>query len=294
VTAGRAAVVPRRRTARRPVAGLAALLGTGALAMAAGGCTLLQGKPHGTVLVGAPAQPSALVVVLDRRSASARFEFGKLVPATVRAGEHILVIDSASGERLGTFQAPVFPRLRVPAPPAPLSSGPTSYERAKHGKAMTAWRASVAQDASKARTAQRQRLAAWASAIVSKVAGPDEFGQFTPDHGIAPRLRDAAADFSSFTQANVQLGSRRVLAILGLGSHHWTSVPNLPALLRQVTVIVSGFPPRPGVQNSFRKQMLSDGAAKVVVLTPATGGALPSVVAEGLAGATVQTTASQP
>jgi hypothetical protein len=277
------------------VAGLAAVLGTGALALAASGCTLLQGKPHGTVLVGAPAQPSALVVVLNRRSASARFEFGKLVPATVRAGENILVIDAASGERLGTFKAPTFPRLRVPAPPSPLPSHPTSYERAKYHKALAAWQATVAQDTAKARAAERQRLAAWATAIVHQVAGPDEFGPRAPDHGIAPRLRDAAADFSSFTQASVQLGSRRVLAILGLGGPGWTTVPNLPALLRQVTVIVSGFPADPSVQNSFRKDMLSDGAAQVVVLTPSTSGALASVVAKGLAsGTTTQTTASQP
>jgi hypothetical protein len=286
-------MTPRRRMARRVVAGLAALLGTGALALAASGCTLLQGKPQGTVLVGAPVQPSALVVVLDRKSASARFEFRKLVPATVRAGENILVIDAASGERLGTFQAPVFPRPRVPAPPS-LPSDPTSYERAKYGKAMVAWQATVAYDTAKARAAQRQRLAALAATIVNQVAGPDEFGHLTPDHGIAPRLRDAAADFSSFTQASVQLGSRRVLAILGLGGRSWTTVPNLPALLRQVTVIVSGFPADPSVQNSFRKDMLSDGAAQVVVLTPATSGALASVVAAGLSGETTQTTASRP
>jgi hypothetical protein len=292
VTARRSAAPPRRRRGR--MAGLAALLGTGALAMAASGCTLLQPKPHGTVLVGAPAQPSALVVVLDRRSASARFEFGKLVPATVRAGENILVIDAASGERLGTFKAPAFARLRVPAPPAALPSDPTSYERAKYGKAMAAWKATVAHDTAKASAAQRQRLAAWSAAIVTKVAGPDEFGRSTPDHGIAPRLREAAADFSSFTQANVQLGSRRVLAILGLGGPRWTTVPNLQALLRQVTVVVSGFPPRPALQNTFRKGMFSDGAAQVVVLTPATGSALPRVVAEGLSGGATQTTASQP
>lgn len=292
MTARRTAAPPRRR--RRPSARLAALLGTGALAMAASGCTLLQPKPHGTVLVGAQAQPSALVVVLDRRSASARFQFGKLVPATVRAGENILVIDGASGERLGTFKAPAFPRLRVPAPPAALTSDPTSYERAKYGKAMAGWKAAVAHDTAKARAAERQRLAAWATTIVTKVAGPDEFRLPTPDHGIAPRLLDAAADFSSFTQANVQLGSRRVLAILGLGGPRWTTVPNLPALLRQVTVIVSGFPPRPDLQNAFRKGMFGDGAAQVVVLTPSTSGALPGVVAKGLSGGTTQTTASQP
>lgn len=292
MTARRTAVPSRWR--RRPVAGLAALLGTGLLAMAASGCTLLQPKPHGTVLMGSRAQPSALVVVLDRRSASARFEFGKLVPATVRADENILVIDAASGERLGTFTAPAFPRLRVPAPPAALPSDPTSYERAKYRKAMAAWQATVAHDTAKARAAERQRLAAWAATIVTKVAGPDEFGPRVPDQGIAPRLRDAAADFSSFTQANVQLGSRRVLAILGLGAPGWTTVPNLTALLRQVTVVVSGFPPRPGVQNAFRKGMFGDGAARVVVLTPSTGGALPKVVAEGLSGGTTQTTASQP
>jgi len=81
--------------------------------------------------------PSVLAVVLNVRSQAALATFRGLVTATARTGEHLIVLSAANGASLGTFAAPVMPRVAGPAWPAPLRPGATAFERASYRNAVT-------------------------------------------------------------------------------------------------------------------------------------------------------------
>ncbi len=271
-----------------------ALLGA-VLALGITGCTLIQGRTQRTVTISLPRpEPSALVVVLFRDSATAvRTEFRTMVAATARAGEHLIVIDADSGRELGSFLAPADPTMAAPPPPAPLPQNPTSFQRAKHTKAVAAYAHIVRSDLAGLRARERQLLASWAATVLMKVTSGNGVGLDSRARSLATALDAAVADFSSLRQSGVVLGSRKVLAILGFDGQRADSAPALSASLQQTSVVVTRFPAKPGAQRAWRSGLMWQGASHVVLLTRAASDELATVVARDFAGTAAQRVLAQ-
>jgi hypothetical protein len=231
-----------------------------------------------------------LEVLLDNDDAPARAQMRALVPATARPGEHLLVRDADSGRVLGSFTAPTAAAGRPPVPPSPLPSDPTSFQSAEHKKAEAAYQAAECQDLMQQNARERPLLAAWAARVLARLFPGGGPPPDVRDHGLSDALNAAIADLSSLQQAQVPIGNRKVLAILGFDGAPSRSAPGLSAALPGVTVVVTGFPAHPGALRTWPASMRRHGAAAVVVLTKSTGGELISVVSRGLAGVATQPT----
>jgi hypothetical protein len=272
-----------------------ALLGV-MCALGAAGCTLLHDRTQRAVTLSLPRpRPCALIVVLFRSTATmVRTEFRTMVAATARPGEHLIVIDGDSGRELGSFTAPSGPQTTVPAPPAPLSKDPTMFQRGKYDKAAAAYQATIREDVAGLRTRERERLSAWAAAVLVKITDGNGFAPDATKPPLATDLDSAIADFSSLAQSRVPLGGRKVVAIIGFPGRSAYSVPALSVGLQRAVVVGAGFPANPSVQRAYRSGLLWQGAGRVVLLTRAASSELPSVVASGLDGQTTQRVLAAP
>lgn len=275
-------------TRRPPVhrAIVAAAVGT-VLVLGAGGCALLQPRSHPTRMVTRSLDtcaPSADAAVLDRGPASlVGSEFRDMVAGTARCGEHLIVIDAGSGRQLGSFIAPPVPTMRVPAPPSPLAPGATTFQVSKHGKAIASYRASISRDLARLRGRAHQQLAAWVAKIMVKVRDGNDVGLDPTGHSVSVAFDSAVADLISLQRSGVAVGDRKAVVVLGL-TGLGDSVPRLSAGLGGACVAVTGFPFSANLLRAWRSQLRWQGARNVVLLTRATTGQLPAVVARCLAG----------
>src|SRR6267143_1270806 len=78
---------------------------------------------------------SVLVFITDPDSPSAMRATGALVAALARPGERVVILSSLDGATLAASQAPGSPSIQVPAPPAPLPSRPTTFQKARYSQA---------------------------------------------------------------------------------------------------------------------------------------------------------------
>lgn len=274
----------RRPTTPRPVT--AAVLGA-VIVLGAAGCALLHPHPHPTRMVTltlGPCAPSVEAAVLDRGPASLIWpEFRNMVTGTARCGEHLIVIDAGSGRQLGSFAAPPNPTMRVPAPPASLAPGSTSFQASKYKKAAAAYHTLINGDLAHLRSRARRTLAAWTVTTITKVTDGNEVGLDPVGSTLAAAFDSATADLMSLGRSDVKVGDRKVLAVLGLDQLS-DSVPKLSAGLAGACVAVTGFPPSPDLLRTWRSELRWEGARSVVLLTRAATGQLPAVVARCLVG----------
>jgi outer membrane protein OmpA-like peptidoglycan-associated protein len=223
--------------------------------------------------------PSVLAVVLNVRSQAALATFRGLVTATARTGEHLIVLSAANGASLGTFAAPVMPRVAGPAWPAPLRPGATAFERASYRNAVTRAKGILQRDEVLLRRREQQALLAWAheavTASLSNAARPAVLQDSSP----ATALTAAAADISTLEQTGLEFGSHRVIAVIG----GLEPPPSLRTSLDGMTVAVVGVP-SVGSAAAWQSSLLQAGAGRVLALTSATEGQLAAVVEAGLGG----------
>ncbi len=269
------------------MAAVRALAAAGALALFLAGCGLIPARSApARTLRGRPAPPSALTVIVNPSAPGTAHEVGSLLAVTARPGERVFVIDASSDQVLASSAAPPVPILRVPGPPAGIPAHATSFQRARWKLAMAAYQVSLRHDGAQLRLRQRQTLAAWAASVAARVAHalslrPAE----EAERRLGPALNKAAAQLSSLLLSGQSVGNRNVIAILGIGAASAGSPPRLPGGLQGCTVVVSSFPGDGDDEARWQASLLQARAARVVLLTPATGTQLPSVVREGLDGA---------
>jgi hypothetical protein len=231
-----------------------------------------------------PCAPSAEVVILDRGPASLVWpEFRSMVESTARCGEHLIVIDGGSGQQLGSFIAPSTPTTKVPAPPPSLASGATTFQVSKYDKAVAAYRASIRGDIARLRARAHQQLATWVARVTGKVGDGNDMGLDPSRHNLAVALDSAVADLVSLRRSGVAVGDRTAVVVLGL-TGLGDFVPRLSAGLAGACVAVTGFPSNSDLLRAWRSELRWQGARNVVLLTRATAGQLPAVVARCLTG----------
>ena len=243
-----------------------------------------------TLSVTAP-RASALVIIVDEDSRAALQATEALVAASARPREQVILLTSRGGAVLASSRAPASPTLQVPGPPAPPPSHPTSFQEARYRQAVRQYQGVVRRAWAALRRQQQQELATWAKSTVAKAeASPVLHSAQTASIGID--LGVAVSDLSSLRQAGVGYGAPAVIAIISVDAAIALSAPASPASLESSTVVVDDFPGNTDEEAAWQASLVQDGAARAVILTPATDDQLARVVDEGLDGSVTDTLTS--
>ena len=236
------------------------------------------------------ASASVLVIIVNQGSLSAMRATGALVAASARPRERVFILGSQGGAILASSQAPPSPTARVTDPPAPLSSQPTSFQKARYRQAVRQYRAVLLRARRALQKEQQQELAAWASSTVAKAAVRPVL-QSTRTAGISADLGAAVSDLSSMRQAGLG-GAPAVIAIIGVDVTTALPVPKSTASLQSSTVVMDDFAGTATEEAAWQAGFVQGGAARAVILTPATDDQLAPVVEQGLDGAVADTLTS--
>ena len=87
-------------------------------------------------------------------------------------------------------------------------------------------------------------------------------------------------------------GAPAVIAIIGVDAATALSAPTAPASLESSTVVVDDFPGSVDEAAAWQASLVQGGAARAVILTPATDNQLAPVVDQGLDGSVTDTLTS--
>ena len=191
---------------------------------------------------------------------------------------------------LASSQAPNSPSSQVPAPPTPLPSHPTSFQRARYGQAVRQYQGVLLRAQATLRRRQQQELAAWAKSTVAE-ADSQPILESTRNVSIGADLGAAVADLSSLRQVGMGVVGA-VIVIVGITGAIARSAPVPLTGLQSSTVVVDDFPGTTDEEFAWQAGLVQGGAARAVVLTPGTDDQLMSVVRQGLDGAVTDTLTS--
>lgn len=241
------------------------------------------------VLPVAPA--SVLIIITDPDSPSAMRATGALVAASARPGEQAVILNSRGGAILASSRAPTSHSLQVPSPPARLPSHPTSFQKARYQQALQLYRNRVRHARAAFMAKQHQELAIWARSMVAWVEAHPVL-QTARTASISIDLGVAVSALSSLRQAGVGSDTPTVIAIIGIDMTNAPPTPTPPASLQSSTVVVDDFTDAPDEEAAWQASLVQGGAARAVILTPATDNQLAPVVEQGLDGAVTDTLTS--
>ena len=276
------------RLTRAPVS-VRFVMALGVLLAGISGCKVLpQGHQQGTRYLGlAPAGPSVLVVISDPESAAVMRATGALVEGTVRASERVIILSARGGALLASGKVPGSPSMSVADPPV-APRHPTAFQRARYEHAVEKYRTMVSRDRAALVSRRREQLSAWAAALVGRAASlPDP--QSTQGTNVGTDLGAASSTVASMRQAWPALRNARRHRGHGRGPGRRADADRR---WQASTVVVNDFPGSTAAQAAWQSSLVQDGAARAVVLTPATSDQLVSVVRQGLDGAITDTLTS--
>lgn len=244
------------------------------------GCQLLPVTEAAGAPVVAPAgQPAVLAVILDPASARARVIFSRLVAATARPNEHLIVIGAANGATLGSFTAPSTPRMAGPVFPKALPRNATSFQRATYRRKLAHACAMASHDLALVLQQQHDELRKWAeSSVAAAVRAADRMK--AAHGGFRQAVTEAVADTSALQQSRLMLADRKVIVIVG---DEVMTPPRMRVSLNGFTVAVADIGPA-AVGPAWQADFLEAGATSAFAFTAATDSRLPVVVNAGLAG----------
>lgn len=244
------------------------------------GCQLLPVTgAAGTGVVAPAGRPAVLAVILDPASARVRAIFSRLVVATARPGEHLIVICAANGATLGSFTAPSAPRMTGPAFPKALPQNTTSFQRATYRTKLAHSRAIARHDLALVLQEQHDELRKWAEtsiAAVVRAADRTKAGR----GGLRQAVTEAVADISALQQSRLMLADRKVIVIAG---DEVMTPPRMRVSLNGFTAAVADIG-RATAGPAWQADFLEAGATDAFAFTAVTDSRLPVVVNAGLTG----------
>ncbi|MBF6555967.1 MAG: OmpA family protein [Acidimicrobiales bacterium] len=262
---------------------LIAILAVATLATTLCGCNLMGDGPTGsTVRISEPqVPPSALTVVVEAADPGTITQLRSLLKGTARPKEHLAVIGSA-GSAVSSV-TPGSTSLPAPHAPRPLPAGATTYQRAEHQHAVVAYQSALSSARDQVARTTRDRLDSWVRGL--------RLGTVQPaGEPVETELEQAGGTFASLAQAGLGLSTRKTLVLLGNGSGMQLLTQPVGGL-QGATVIVTGVSGDATVVAQWQAALLATGAARTVVLGPATVDELEAVTAQGLGGTVTDTLA---
>jgi outer membrane protein OmpA-like peptidoglycan-associated protein len=264
----------------------------GVLLTTLSGCRVTFSHPPTMRRLSLPAvRTSVLVIIANPDSALAMLAAGALAMNSVRPGERLLILDAQDGAVLASSQAPPSPSIQIAGPPAALPAHPTSFQKARHAQAVQQYQKAVLRNTASLRRQQQEGLAAWAKSVIA-MADAGAILQSSQTVSISADLTAATSDLFSLRQAGLGYGPGTVVAIMGVDRTTARFTPTLPSGLQASSVVVDDFPGSIDEQAAWQSSLMQGGAARVVVLTPATEDQLVPVVQQGLDGAVTDTLTS--
>jgi len=234
-----------------------------------------------------PARPSVLVVITDPESAAVMRAMGALVEGTVRASGRVIILSARGGTLLASGKAPGSPTMSVADPPV-VPEHPTTFQRARYEHAVEKYRTMVSRDRAALLSRQQARLRAWTAALVARAASRPDL-QSTQGADVGADLSAASSVIASMRQAGLPYGTPAVIAVMAVSL---AATPTPTAGLQASTVVLNDFAGGTAEQAAWQSSLVQDGAARAVVLTPATDDQLVGVVRQGLDGAVTDTLTS--
>lgn len=181
--------------------------------------------------------------------------------------------------------------MQVPEPPSALPAHSTSFQKARYVQTLEQHQKTVLRDIATLRSQQHQELTAWARSVVA-TADAEAILQSARKTSISADLDSAASDLFSLRQAGLGYEIGTVVAIMGVDETTAPFAPTLPSGLRSSSVVVDNFPGSINEQAAWQSSLAQGGAARVVLLTPATEDQLVPAVLQGLDGAVTDTLTS--
>jgi outer membrane protein OmpA-like peptidoglycan-associated protein len=181
--------------------------------------------------------------------------------------------------------------MQVAEPPSALPAHSTSFQKARYAQAVEQYQRTVLRDSATLRSQQHQELMAWARSVVA-TADAKAILQSAQNASISAGLDSAASDLFSMRQAGLGYGTGTVVAIMGVDETSVPFAPTLPPGLRSSSVVVDNFLGSIDEQAAWQSSLAQSGAARIVLLTPATEDQLVPAVQQGLDGAVTDTLTS--
>jgi outer membrane protein OmpA-like peptidoglycan-associated protein len=225
-------------------------------------------------ITAADTPTSDLVVEVDAMDPATATLLPSLIEATARPHEQLAVIGE-SGTAVSSM-APGPAAVPAPAPPPALLPGATTYLKAEHRHAAATYRSAVATAGRDAAGLTRSRLDAWVRGLkLGSVQGSDVSAD--------GELAQGGGTFASLEETGEQSGSRKTLVILGDGPGITPTTAAVPGL-QGSTIIVTGVAGDATTVAAWQTALLGTGAARTVVLGPATVDELTAVTQQGLSG----------
>jgi len=248
-------------------------------------------QAQGTSTLTLPStRASVLVVITDPESAVTMRATGALLGASARPGERVVILSSLGGATLASSQAPASPSTQVPTPSTALPVHPTSFQKAHYHQALQEYQSMVLSARRELKTKQRQELAAWVKSMIAE-ADSRPVLQSTQTASTGAALGVAVSDLSSLRQAGTGVVNT-VIVIEGVSGAIVRSVPTPLSGLQASTVVVDDFPGSTNEEAAWQVGLVQGGAARAVILTPATDDQVIPVVQQGLDGAVTDTLTS--
>jgi outer membrane protein OmpA-like peptidoglycan-associated protein len=263
-----------------------------ALLLGVAGCRFPAGSSSRMRTLVLPGQRAAtLFILINHRSVAAMQATEAFAAESARPGERLVVLSARGGAILASSVAPPAPSARIQAPPAPLGSDPTAFQKARHNQALRQYQNTVRRTWAALRVRQQEVLAAWARSTVARAFARPVL-QSAGNVSINDDLGAVAADESSLRQAGTGDSAATVIAITGITAAIAHVAPALPIALPATTVVVDDFPGSISEEAAWQVSLLQSGAARVVLLTPATDDRMATVIDEGLDDAVTDTLTS--
>jgi outer membrane protein OmpA-like peptidoglycan-associated protein len=262
------------------------------LVLGISGCSFTWSpQPRSRTLFLPVAPASVLIIITDPDSPSAMRATGVLVAASARPGERAVILSSRGGAILASSRAPTSHSLQVPSPPARLPSHPTSFQKARYQQAFQLYRNRVRHARAAFMAKQHEGLARWARSMVAWMEAHPVL-QTARAADISVDLDVAVSVLSSLRQTGVGADTPTVIVIIGMDMTNAPPASTPPASLQSSTVVVDDFAGSPDEQAAWQASLIQGGAARAVILTPATDNQLAPVVEQGLDGAITDTLTS--
>lgn len=247
-----------------------------AVAVVACGCNFFKTPdtaPNHPVTAAA-ASASALVVEVNTGDPGVETMLATLIGEAARPDEHLAVVGESGTVVSSIAPGPV--SVLSPGAPSPLASGATTYQTAEHRHAMVTYRAAVATAKRESAERTRARLTSWVQGLpLGSVQGAD-----LP---VDDELAQGGGTFASLEETGLHLGSRKTLVLLGDGPGTIPTTAPVPGL-QGATVVVTGVMGDADAVAGWQTALLATGAARTVVLGPATVDELTTVTQQGLGG----------
>src|SRR6266478_5978795 len=265
----------------------------GAVLLALSGCRLDPPRPpqSARALYLPVSQPSVFMIIADEDSLPAMRATGALVEGTTRPGERVVILSARGGAVLVSAFAPPPPSGQVPAPPASLARHPTSFQKARHAQAVQHYQGEVFRARQALQRQERANLATWARSVAARVDA-QAVPRVSHEVNMTADLSAAATDLASMREAGTGYIAGAVIAIIGVSQAAAQLTPTTLADLQGTTVVVGNFPGTISEQAAWQASLLQAGAARAVILAPATDDQLASVVEQSLDGAVTDTLTS--